>query len=319
LTFLDLCKHPEAVCEVTLQPVKRFGVDAAIIFSDLLVVCEPMGLKLAYVEGEGPVIEPPLRRASEVERLRPVEPGASLGYVYEAIRLVRAARPREVPLIGFAGAPYTLASYLIEGRGSRTGDLTKQFMREEPKAWRRLMEKLTRVSADHLAAQIQAGADAVQLFDSWVGTLEPRDYETYVWPYSREVFVRLRSQISPPPQGRRGEERDPAAPPMIHFGTRTGPFLERFSDVGADVISVDSDIPLDEAWQRIGHKAIQGNLDPQVLLTDSETIKREAAKILDQAGGRPGHIFNLGHGVLPQTPPEHVQLLVEFVHQYSKR
>jgi uroporphyrinogen decarboxylase len=181
-------------------------------------------------------------------------------------------------------------------------------MREEPKAWRKLLERLALVTSDHLSAQIRAGAEAVQLFDSWAGTLSKGDYETHVWPHSREVFARVKSAIRNPQ----------SAIPLIHFGTQTGPFLERFADVEADVISVDVDVPLGEAWKRIGNKALQGNLDPRILLTDPDNIKREASKILDQAGGRPGHIFNLGHGILPSTPVEHVQMLVEFIHHYRR-
>ncbi len=300
--FLGLCKHPDLAAEVTVYAAEKLGVDAAIIFSDILLVLEPMGLHLEYAQGEGPLIRNPIRRASDVENLRPVEVEESLGFVMEAIRKTRASLNSALPLIGFSGAPYTVASYAVEGTGSRECQTTKAFMRENPKAWHTLLEKLTKVLADHLTAQIHAGVEAVQIFDSWAGSLSPHEYEQWVWPHSRQLIQRL-------PQG----------VPVIHFGTKTAPFLELFAAAGGDVIGVDGGIALDQAWNRIGASAIQGNLDPTVLLKDPDAIRSEAAKILDQASGRPGHIFNLGHGVLQNTPVEHVQLLVEFVHESSRR
>ena len=298
--FLELCKSPDAAAEVTVTAALRLGVDAAIIFADILLVLEPMGVGLEFSRGDGPVIHRPVQSGADVDRLLPVDP-AALAYVTEAIRRARAALPAHLPLIGFAGAPFTLASYLIEGGGSRTYARTKALMLGDAGAWRALMERLTTTIAAYLNAQIAAGADAVQLFDSWVGCLAPADYRAHVLPHMRALIDAIRPGT-----------------PVIHFGTGTAGLLEAMRAGGGDVIGVDWRIDLDTAWNRIGHDvAVQGNLDPTALLAPLSEIRARAAAILGQAGGRPGHIFNLGHGILPQTPVDHVLALVDAVHELS--
>ena len=300
LGFLELCKSPDAAAEVTVTAALRLGVDAAIIFADILLVLEPMGVGLEFSRGDGPVIHRPVRSGADVDRLLPVDP-AALGYVMEAVRRARAALPAHLPLIGFAGAPFTLASYLIEGGGSRTYARTKTIMLGDPGAWRALMERLSASIAAYLNAQIATGADAVQLFDSWVGCLAPADYRTHVLPHMRALVDAIRPGT-----------------PVIHFGTGTAGLLEAMRAGGGDVIGVDWRIDLDVAWNRVGHDvAVQGNLDPTVLLAPVPEIRARAAAILGQAAGRPGHIFNLGHGILPQTPVDHVRALVDAVHELS--
>ncbi|HUL01745.1 MAG TPA: uroporphyrinogen decarboxylase [Gemmatimonadales bacterium] len=298
-SILDLCHHPDLAAEVTLQPIHRLGVDAAILFADILLPFEPLGLGLSFAEGEGPQIARPIRSAADVAALPPVDPLEDLAYVLEAIRHVVAALPAGIPLIGFAGAPFTLASYAIEGGASRGFAATKRFMHTEPRAWHALLERLAELVGRYLAAQAEAGARALQLFDSWVGCLAPEDYREYVQPHSRRAIELARA----------------AGVPVIHFATDTAGFLEDFAAAGGDVIGVDWRIPLDVAWQRIGSaRAIQGNLDPAVLLGPLSTIETRTRDILARAGGRAGHIFNLGHGVLPETPVEALQAVVELVH-----
>ena len=302
LGFLELCKTPDAAAEVTVTAAERLGVDAAIIFADILLVLEPMGVGLQFTRGDGPVIERPVRSVADVDRLAEVDPSA-LGYVADSIRRARAALPARVPLIGFAGAPFTLASYLIEGGASRTYARTKTFMYTHPGAWRALLERLVRTVAGYLNAQIAAGADAVQLFDSWVGCLAPADYRTHVLPHVRTLIRAIRPGT-----------------PVIHFGTATAGILEAMRAAGGDVIGLDWRVDLDAAWARLGHDvAVQGNLDPITLLGPIAEIRAHAASILGQAAGRPGHIFNLGHGILPQTPVDHVRALVDAVHELSTR
>jgi uroporphyrinogen decarboxylase len=303
-SMLTLCKTPELAAQVTLQPLQRLPVDAAIIFTDLLIPLEPMGVKLVFAPNEGPVIENPIRRMSDVEALRPVDPQADLWFTLDAIRLVCRELGGRVPLIGFAGAPFTLASYLIEGGGSRHYIQTKTFMYHQPSAWHALLDMLARVSAVFLQAQVQAGAQAVQLFDSWVGCLSPQDYRTYVLPHTRQVIEAVR--------------RDGV--PLIHFGTGTATLLDAMREAGGDVIGVDWRIPLDEAWRCIGPEVgIQGNLDPVVLFAPWAEIAPRVDDILRRAAGRPGHIFNLGHGILPETPVDHVLAVAEMVHARSAR
>src|SRR5436309_4404660 len=300
--FLALCKSPDAAAEVTVAAALRLGVDAAIVFADILLVLEPMGVGLEFTRGDGPVIRRPVRSGADVDRLAEVDP-AALGYVAEAVRRARAALRPDLPLIGFAGAPFTLASYLVEGGGSRTYARTKAFMLEDPGTWRALMERLVRVVAAYLNAQIAAGAEAVQLFDSWVGCLAPADYRTHVLPHVRALVASVRPGT-----------------PVIHFGTGTAGLLECMRAAGGDVIGLDWRVDLDAAWRRLGHDvAVQGNLDPVALLAPVAEVRRCAAAILGQAAGRPGHIFNLGHGVLPQTPVDHVRALVDAVHELSAR
>jgi len=302
-SILEVCKTPELAAQVTLQPVERFPVDAAIIFADILLPLEPMGIRFEFAEGEGPVIQNPIRDRADVERLQ-VSDGSALAYVGDSIKQARKALSGLVPLIGFAGAPFTLASYAIEGGGSKQYLVTKQFMYREPEAWHRLMDKLARVVTNYLQLQIQAGAQAVQLFDSWVGCLSPGDYEEYVLPHVQLIFEGLKRE----------------GVPLIHFGTGTSALLRLMRKAGGDVIGVDWRVHLDEAWATIGHDvAIQGNLDPVSLFAPLHEIERRVEDILRRAGGRPGHIFNLGHGILPNTPMEQVAATVELVHKLSVR
>jgi len=300
-SFLDLCKDSDLATEVSVYAVERLGVDAAIIFSDILLLLEPMGLSLEYAQGDGPVIHNPVRTIADVHALRVAE-AESLRFVYEAIHKTRRALPPTVPLIGFAGAPFTLASYMIEGRGSRNYIHTKALMYQDRTTWDHLMQKISDGLVAYLNSQIAAGAQAVQLFDSWVGCLSPADYRQYVLPHSQSVIGRLTPGT-----------------PVIHFGTQTGTLLELMKEAGGDVIGLDWRVELDDAWKRLGSVAVQGNLDPAALFAPPAQIRRQAKSILDKAGGRPGHIFNLGHGILPNTPVGHVKALVDAVHELSHR
>jgi uroporphyrinogen decarboxylase len=303
-SMLTLCKTPELATEVTLQPLQRLPVDAAIIFTDLLVPLEPMGAKLVFAPHEGPIIENPIRTPADVEALRPVDPEDDLAFTLDAIRLVCRELDGRLPLIGFAGAPFTLASYLIEGGGSRHYIETKRLMYHHVDAWHGLLAKLADVTVAFLGAQIRAGARVVQLFDSWVGCLSPDDYRTYVLPHSRRVIEGVRD----------------TGIPLIHFATGAATLLEAMRDAGGDVIGVDWRLALDDAWQRLGDGVgIQGNLDPVALLAPLPEVARRVEEILRGAGDRPGHIFNLGHGILPETPLEHVQAVAEMVHSRSAR
>lgn len=301
MSFLELCKNPPLCAEVMLMAVERLGVDAAIIFADLLPILEPMGLDLRFSADEGPVIGNPIREPEDVHRVRELEDLTPLEFVFDTVRLTRAGLPDELPLLGFAGAPFTLASYAIEGGASQNYRRTKQLMYRDPAAWDALLDRFARGIARYLNAQIAAGAQAVQVFDSWVGCLGSDDYRRYVLPHSRTLLASI----------------TPGAP-VIHFATGNPALLPLLSEAGGDVIGVDWRVRLDDAWQAIGpQKAIQGNLDPVVLLTNPEEIRRRAHAILAQTGGRPGHIFNLGHGVLPQTPVENAIALVEAVHEWK--
>jgi len=303
-SLLEICRQPELAAEVTLQPVRALGVDAAILFADILLPLIPMGLDLEFATGEGPVIHNPIRTPADVAALHPVEPRESLGHVLHAVRLIRRELDGIVPLIGFAGAPFTLASYIIEGGASRNYVKVKRLMYGEPQTWRALMDKLARVVADYFVAQVEAGAQAVQLFDSWVGALSPDDYRQFVLPYSRLIFDALRE----------------TGVPTIHFGTGTATLLHRMKEAGGDVISLDWRTPLDWGWNVLGPEvAVQGNLDPVALFAPREELERRVRAILQQASGRPGHIFNLGHGILPETPVENVKAVVEMVHEFSVR
>jgi uroporphyrinogen decarboxylase len=299
-SILDLCHRPELSAQVTLQPVEHVGVDAAIIFADILLPFEPLRLGLRFEPGEGPKIDRPIRDQADVERLPEFSVDAELGYVCDAIRLARRALPADIPLIGFAGAPFTLASYAIEGGASRTFTKTKKLMYQAPNTWHLLMTKLADMIGAYLAAQARAGAQALQLFDSWVGCLSPDDYRTYVAPHSRRALSLAAA----------------AGVPLIHFGTGTATFLEDFAGAGGDVISIDWRIPIDAAWTRIGERAIQGNLEPVALLAPEAERDRQVRDILKRAAGRPGHIFNLGHGVLPETDVDAVRAVVDLVHDH---
>ncbi len=302
-SILEIIKTPALACQVTMQPIHAFDLDAAIIFADILPPLESMGLELDFVGGEGPVIYNPVRTADDITRLRVPAPEENLWFTLEAIRLARRELdPLGIPLIGFSGAPFTLAAYAIEGGGSRHYLRAKHLLMSDPAAWHQLMEKLTAVVGAYLLAQAQAGAQALQLFDSWVGILSPEDYRQHVLPYSQQV-IRTAAQ---------------SGVPIIHFGTGTNGLLELLCEAGGDVIGVDWSIDLDTAWARIGtDRAIQGNLDPVALFAPWEALQSRAQVVLDQAAGRPGHIFNLGHGILPETPVDHVKRLVDFIHEYS--
>ena len=301
--FLELCKSPDLVSEVTVTAAKKIGADAAIIFADLLLIAEPLGFGLEYDKGEGPVVTPMLRDHRHVDSLREVEPTESLAYFYDAIRQTRADLSAEIPLIGFAGAPFTLASYIIEGGGSKNYLHTKNLMYRDPGAWRALMEHLSRNLAKYVNAQIAAGVQAVQIFDTWVGCLGPADYREFVAPYTRSLIQGITPGV-----------------PVIHFGTGTGMLLPDMKSAGGNIIGLDFRVELDEAWERLGNGVgVQGNLDPTVLYADLSYIRQRVQKILDQAARRPGHIFNLGHGILPDTPFENVVALVEMVHEMSSK
>jgi len=301
-TFLELCKNPDLCAEIMLRTVDRLGVDAAIIFSDLLPILEPMGLALEFTAGSGPLIRNPLREPDDFQRLRELESVDGVEFVVETVRKTRAGLAGHLPLIGFAGAPFTLACYAIEGSASRDYARVKALMYRDQGAWDELMGRLARSIALYLNAQLDAGAQLVQLFDSWAGCLSPDDYRRYVLPHSRAVIQAIRPDA-----------------PVIHFGTGNPALLPLWSEAGGVVIGVDWRVRLDEAWRAIGEqKGIQGNLDPAVLLGHPAEIRRRVREILDQAGSRPGHIFNLGHGVLPQTPPENAIALVEAVHELGE-
>lgn len=298
-TLIDICKTPELAVEVTRQPL-RLGVDAAILFADILLPLDPMGASFEFAKGEGPVIHEPIATRDQIDRLRVIDPDESLPYVLAAIRLLK--RDLQVPLIGFAGAPFTLASYLVEGGKSPNFAKTKKLMFGAPDAWQALMEKLAEVVRRYLLAQIAAGADAVQLFDSWVGDLSPDDYVEYVQPHVRHILADV----------------EKAGVPVIHFGTGTATLLEPMRDAGGSVIGVDFCTPLAWAWDRVGHdRAVQGNMDPCALLSTREVAVKHAQRVLDAAGGRPGHVFNLGHGILPETPVDNVRAVVDHVHRAS--
>uniref|UniRef100_A0A831TLE1 Uroporphyrinogen decarboxylase n=1 Tax=Thermorudis peleae TaxID=1382356 RepID=A0A831TLE1_9BACT len=301
-SLLEICSQAELVAEVTLQPVRRLGVDAAIIFADILLPLVSMGVRLEFAAGEGPVIHDPVRAPQAIERLRRPESEEIAPAIYEAIRLVRRELGGKVPVIGFAGAPFTVASYLIEGGSSRHYSETKRLMYGQPHAWFTLMDTLTDVTTRYLRGQVMAGAQAVQLFDSWAGALSPLDYRERVLPWVRRIVDELR----------------PLGVPVIIFGTGTAGFLSTLAESGADVIGVDWRIRLDDARAAIGFdRAIQGNLDPAVLFAPRDEIARQVQAVLGQAGGRPGHIFNLGHGVLPETPVDNARYLVELVHELT--
>ncbi|MCL6472551.1 MAG: uroporphyrinogen decarboxylase [Firmicutes bacterium] len=302
--FLTMCKRPDVAAEVTLQPVDKLGVDAAILFADILLPLEGMGIDLEFAKGEGPVIHNPVRSKADVAKVRVAEAEEATPYVAETIKILRRELEGRVPLIGFSGAPFTLASYIVEGSGSRDYRYTKAMMYEAPDAWHGLMEKLAEIVTRYLRMQIRAGAQAVQMFDSWVGALGPVDYEKYVMPYSKMVMDNLKDE----------------GVPRIHFANNASTLLELVSAAGGDVIGVDWRINLDVAWERIGYdKAIQGNLDPITLFGPVKTIEERVKDILNRAGGRPGHVFNLGHGIHKDTPVEHAQALVESVHKLSQR
>jgi uroporphyrinogen decarboxylase len=302
--FLELCKTPALAAEVTLLPIRRFPVDAAILFADILLIVESMGAGLEFAKGDGPVIHHPVRTRDDVARLARVAPATALPFVLETIHRVRVELAGRVPLIGFAGAPFTLASYLVEGRGSRHYVHTKTLMYRDPQAWHALMEHLAEATVDYVRAQVAAGVEAVQLFDSWVGCLGPDDYRSYVLPHMRATLGAVAT----------------FGVPVIHFGTGTGALLELMRDAGGDVIGLDWRVDLADAWRRLGSEVgVQGNLDPVALFAPVDEIRRQVARVVERAAGRHGHVFNLGHGVLPETPVAHVAAVVDAVHELSAR
>jgi uroporphyrinogen decarboxylase len=298
-SILDAIAQPELAAEITLQPVRRYGVDAAILYSDIVVPVHAIGFGVDVVPGVGPVVSAPFRTKDDLARLRPLEPEQDTPYVLETVRLLAAELPPSVALIGFAGAPFTVASYLIEGRPSRTYASTKALMHGDTGLWDALLERLADVALASLRSQVAAGAQAVQVFDSWAGALSPRDYAEFVLPHTRRIFSGLADLDVP----------------RIHFGVGTGELLGLMAEAGADVVGVDWRVPLSEAWSRVGpDKAVQGNLDPAVCLAPWDVVEKETRRVLADAGGRPGHVFNLGHGVLPETDPDTLARIVEVVH-----
>jgi uroporphyrinogen decarboxylase len=300
-SLIEICKKPEVAAQVTIEAAEILKVDAAIIFADLLLPLEVMGLPFHFSAGEGPKIEKPVRTPEDITSLR-TDRAADLGYVSEAVKLVCKHFGDKLPVIGFCGAPFTLASYMIEGSGSRNYIFTKKMMYSEPGAWNELMRKLVSVTAEYSAEQVRAGADTIQIFDSWVGCLSVEDYRRYVLPHATDLVKRLQK----------------SGVPVIYFGTDSATLLPSMKETGADVVGLDWRIPLDVGWQSLGPKgAVQGNLDPVLLFADWKELKARAEDILRRAAGRPGHIFNLGHGILPETPVENVKALCAFVRDHS--
>ena len=299
-SLLEICKKPRVAAEVTVTAAEALGVDAAIIFADLLLPLEVMGLPFRFSAGEGPVIDKPVRTAEDISGLR-IDRAADLGYVSEALRLVSRHFGTKLPVIGFCGAPFTLASYMIEGGGSRNYVNTKTLMYSSPAAWNDLMRKLVTVLSEYAAEQVKAGADVIQIFDSWVGCLSVEDYRRYVLPSATTLVKTLQK----------------TGAPVIYFGTDTATLLPSMKETGAEVIGLDWRIPLDEGWRSVGSGAVQGNLDPVLLFAEWKELKSRATEILRLAAGRPGHIFNLGHGILPETPVENVKALAKFVQEHS--
>ena len=305
-SLIEICKKPEVAAQVTIEAAEILKVDAAIIFADLLLPLEVMGLPFHFSAGEGPKIEKPIRTPEDITRLR-TDRAADLGYVSEAIKLVVKHFGDKLPVIGFCGAPFTLASYMIEGGGSRNYIHAKKMMYSQPAAWNELMQKLVAVTAEYSAEQVRAGADTIQIFDSWVGCLSVEDYRRYALPHVTDLVKRLQ-QI--------GQKK--TGVPIIYFGTDSSTLLPAMQETGAEVIGLDWRIPLDTGWQTLGNKgAVQGNLDPVLLFADWKELKSRAEDILRQAAGRPGHIFNLGHGILPETPVDNVKSLCAFIRDHS--
>ncbi|HAR46921.1 MAG: uroporphyrinogen decarboxylase [Nitrospirae bacterium GWC2_57_13] len=302
-SFLEMCKTPELAAEVTIQPIRRYEIDAAIIFADILLPLEPMGIGLEFAKGEGPVIHNPVRTAADVKKLKPIDAANQIDYLMKAIKLVLKELNGIVPLIGFSGAPFTLASYMIEGGGSRNYENAKAMMFAEPKTWHLFMEHLTGVIINYMNAQIDAGVQVVQLFDSWVGALGPSDYREFVLPHQKNVIAGIKKSV-----------------PLIHFAHGATHLLEMVAEAGGDVVGLDWRCNLDEAWNRVGaDKAVQGNIDPISLFGSKDFIRKRVQEILDRAGGRNGHIMNLGHGILQQTPLESAEEFINATHELSKR
>ncbi len=302
-SFLEMCKTPELAVEVTLQPFELIDLDAAILYSDILIPVEAMGIDLEFIESRGPVIHNPVRTEKDVKALKVIDPGESVPFVMEAIKLLRKELEGRAPLIGFSGVPFTLASYMIEGGGSKNYLEAKGMMYNAPELFHELMQKITDTVIAYLNAQVDAGAQAIQVFDSWVGALSPLDYKNFVLPYSRQVLEGIRGDV-----------------PKIHFGTGTAGFLDLLKEAGGDIIGVDWRIDLDRAWDILGDDVgVQGNFDSSKLFGTKAVIEEAVKDILERAGNRPGHIFNLGHGIQPKTPPENAAFMVDKVHELSRR
>ena len=300
-SLIEICKKPEVAAQVTIEAAEILKVDAAIIFADLLLPLEVMGLPFHFAAGEGPKIEKPVRTPADIAHLR-TDRAADLGYVAEAVKLVCKHFGDRLPVIGFCGAPFTLASYMIEGGGSRNYIFTKKMMYSAPDSWNELMRKLVAVTAEYSTEQVRAGADTIQIFDSWVGCLGVEDYRRYVLPHATDLVKRLQE----------------TAVPIIYFGTDSSTLLHSMKETGAEVVGLDWRIPLDTGWESLGFKgAVQGNLDPVLLFADWKELKPRAEHILRRAAGRPGHIFNLGHGILPETPVDNVKALCDFIREHS--
>ena len=303
-SFIEMCKNPEIACEVTLQPIKKIPLDAAIIFADILLPLEGMGIDFYFGKNEGPVIKNPVRTKHDVDKIKIIEPENDVPYLLKAIKLVKKELNDKIPLIGFSGAPFTLASYMIEGSHSRNYLKTKTMMYNDPRSWHKMMDKLSEIIIRYLSAQIKSGVDLIQLFDSWIGCMSVNDYKKFVLPYSQKIFKAVKKLNVP----------------SIHFGTGTSHLLELMKKAGGDVIGIDWRINLDEAWRKLGKDTpIQGNLDPTVLFAKPAEIKRKVKEVIDYTKKQPGHIFNLGHGIIQGTPVENVILLAKTVHEYSKR
>ena len=304
LTLLEIVARPEIAAEVTLQPVDAHGVDAAILFADILLPLTPMGLDLEFVKGIGPQIDNPIRNAEDLRRLRKIDAKTDLGQVMETIKIVRKELPEEVALIGFSGAPFTVASYMIEGGPSKEYRHVKYMMYALPKTWHAFMEMVTEALTDYLVSQVEAGAQAAQIFDSWVGVLSPADYERYVMPYSHKMIQAVQKEDAP----------------VLHFGTNTATLLSLMKRAGGNVIGLDWRMPLDQGWDLLGKDiAVQGNLDPMALFAPHSILEEKVKDVLARAAGRPGHIFNLGHGISQFTPPENVKAVVEMVHEWTAK
>lgn len=300
-SFIEMCKTPEVACEVTMQPVNAFDVDAAIIFADILLPLEGMGLDFEFAPTGGPKINTPIRTIADIDNIRQIDPETDVGYLLEAIKLTKKELNGKIPLLGFSGAPFTLASYMIEGGGSKSYENTKKLMYSDPKNWHRLMDKIADVCIVYLNAQIKAGVNGVQLFDSWVGCLGPLEYKEFVQMHTKKIIDNVDKSV-----------------PFINFSTNTAEYLDIISETGGDVIGTDWKLPLDEAWKKIGYdKAIQGNMDSGVLFGTKEEIRKRAKDVLDRAEGRPGHVFNLGHGIILGTPVDNVRYLIDTVHELS--
>lgn len=302
--FLTVCKTPELAAEVTMQPINAFNLDAAIIFADILLPVEGMGIKLEFQEKKGPIIHNPVRSRKDIDALRIIDAERDIPYLPKAIKIVKQELNNKIPLIGFSAAPFTLASYIIEGGHSRNYLETKQMFYNEPAMWNNLMTKIVDVLIIYLKAQVRAGVDVIQLFDSWVGCLSTGDYREYVMPHSKRLIDEIKKE----------------GLPIIHFGTDTATLLTSMKEAGGDVIGVDWRINLDEAWNMLGHDvAVQGNIDPLILFSNEKEIEKGVKDILNRAEGRAGHIFNLGHGILPRTPVDNVAFLIDTVHNLSRK